>query len=210
MSSVFEEMFHERMTGPMVERHDPMSGEDEEPRTQRERRLALAREKQMVRAALQSAALHGYYVFDELITEEAGIIDFLVVGPLDVISVVVRPDRGYVSLDKQSNTLLLDGRPFEDNPYEQGLQIAADVDKRIFEGNHDSGYIVCFIYAPLEVDEDNQIPHATTPIWELPWALDPEGVENLDTAQIEEIAEKVQQVYDRPPIIRPRISEGEV
>ena len=186
-----------------------MSGEQDVPRTPREKRIALAREKQMVRSALLSTARHGYYVFDELITEEAGIIDFLVVGPLSTCAILVRSDRGYLSLDRSRDVLQLDGKDLDEDPRQQGSTLVDDVDERVFDNAYNTRLLICYLYAQLEMDENNLIPHGTTPIWELPWALDPEGVENLNKAEIEEIAEKVQEVYGRPPIVRPDTAAGE-
>ena len=186
-----------------------MSGEEDILRTPREKRIALAREKQMVRSALLSTARHGYYVFDELITEEAGIIDFLAVGPLSACAILVRSEMGYISLGPNRVRLQIDGRDLEDDPHEQGSTLVDDVDERVFEHTYNTHLLICFLYAELELDENNLVPRGTTPIWELPWALDPEGVENLNPAQIEEIAEKVQEVYGRPPIVRPDMAAGE-
>ena len=60
----------------------------------REERIERARRKDLVRTALRSAAAHGYYIFDELLTEEAGMIDFLAVGPVGACVVVVRDEPG--------------------------------------------------------------------------------------------------------------------
>ena len=189
-----------------MEHQNFMTGERGIPRTRQEKRLALAREKQMVRSALLSTAWHGYYVFDELITEEAGIIDFLAVGPLSACAVLPRSERGYINLDLESDKLLLDGQSFEEDPHEEASGLVDDVDMRVFEHTYNTRFLICFLYAELELDEHNLVPHGTTPIWELPWALDPEGEENLNPADIEEIVEKVQAVYGRPPIIRPEMA----
>lgn len=193
-----------------MEQPDFMSGEEDIPRTQREKRLALAREKQMVRSALMSAARHGYYVFDELITDDAGIIDFFAVGPLTACAVLVRSDRGYISWDKGRNKLLIDGRDFEDDPHQQASGLVDDVDRKVFGNDYSIRFLICFMNTEFEVDENRLPPYATTPVWELPWALDPEGEENLNRARIEEIVEKVQEVYGRPPIIRPEMAGEEL
>jgi len=188
---------------PIVEQHGFLEGEGDQQKTAREQRIARAKEKELMRSALCSTARYGCYVFDELITEEAGIIDFLVVGPQDVSAIVVRSDRGYVSLVKERDLLLIDGERFEDDPYDQGRFLVRDVNTKVFDQTYSVKYLICFLYAQLEIDENRQIPSGTTPLWELPWALDPEGEENL-TADIEEIAEKVQKVYGRPPIVTPQ------
>jgi hypothetical protein len=66
--------------------------------------------------------------------------------------------------------------------------------------------MICFLYAQLEV-KDHENPLGITPLWELPRALDPEGEVVLTPADIEEIAEKVQKIYGRPPIVAPQREE---
>ena len=77
----------------------------------RERRIVRAERRDLVRAALRSAAAHGYYVFDELMTEEAGMIDCLTIGPVGACLVIVRDEAGDVTADVDG-ALYLDGRLF--------------------------------------------------------------------------------------------------
>lgn len=177
-------------------------GEEGGPRGARERRIARAEEKERVRSAMRSAARHGYYVFDDLTTDEAGMIDYLAVGPPGVFLIPVREEEGRVSLGADGERLLLDGRPFEDDPYRQADELAADASRKLFEGRRDVTCLTCFTKATVEV-RDREIPPGTTPLWELPWALDPEGLENLSPAEVEEIAARVERAYGRPPFVRP-------
>jgi hypothetical protein len=102
--------------------------------------------------------------------------------------------------------LLLDGKPFEDDPRRQAQELAEDVSQKVFKGQRNVSSMICFLHAQLEV-KDHEIPLGTTPLWELPWALDPEGEVILTPADIEEITDKIQQIYGRPPIIAPQSEE---
>ena len=193
---------------PIVEHHGFLNDEGNRPKTARERRIARAKDIEHVRLALSSTARHGYYVFDELITEEAGSLDFLAVGPLGVVVIPVRSDEGYVSSGRAEDEILLDGEPFEDDPFRQARELTEEIDMALFEGAGDIGTLVCFTRAHFEVDHERKPPLGTTPVWELPWALDPEEQEErLNPADVEEIAEKVQKIYGRPPIVTPQREE---
>lgn len=191
-------------TDSMVDHSDFYA--DDEPRkgVLRAKRIASARHKEHVRLALTSVARHGYFVFDELVTEDAGILDFLAVGPLRAVAITVRHDEGCVGFGGSEDEITLDGKPFKDDPIAQSRELADEIDSHITGMPEDTGSLICFTQADFEIDENRKPPLGATPIWELPWALDPEGRETpLTPADIEEIAEKVQRVYGRPPIITP-------
>ncbi len=196
----------------MADNHDFLQGRSEFPRNAQERRIAEAREIEHVRLALRSTSWNGYYVFDSLVTEEAGILDYAAVGPLGLIAILVRIDRGCVGFDASKDEILLDGKLFDDDPFEQARELTAALDKTLFDDCGEVRGMVCFLHASFELDEERKPPLGTTPLWELSWALDPEGREVMHTsADIEEIAERVQRVYGRPPIITPnrdRLWEG--
>jgi hypothetical protein len=193
---------------PLMEQHGFLDDEERRPRTARERRIALAREKEHVRLALSSIAPHGYYVFDEIITENAGLLDYLVVGALGVVVIIVRYDEGCVGFGRDENEILLDGKPFVDDPFSQAAELVEELSANLLGGDVEITGIVCFPRADFEVDENRKPPLGTTPVWELPWALDPEGEEEtLTPADVEEIAEKVQKIYGRPPIVMPQREE---
>jgi hypothetical protein len=195
-----------------MEQHGFLDDEERRPRTARERRIALAREKEHVRLALSSIAPHGYYVFDEIITENAGLLDYLAVGALGVVVIIVRYDEGCVGFGRDENEILLDGKPFVDDPFSQAAELVEELveelSANLLGGDVEITGIVCFPRADFEVDENRKPPLGTTPVWELPWALDPEGEEEILTpADVEEIAEKVQEIYGRPPIVTPQREE---
>lgn len=190
--------------------HGFFEEEERHPRTAREERISRAKDKEHVRLALGSTARHGYYIFDELITENSGLIDFLVVGSMGVIVVVLRFDAGHISRGASQEQALIDGKAFEDDPYSQGQELSEEVDEAVFNGLGEVYSIACFPRCEFELDEERKPPLGTTPVWELPLALDPEGKEEgLTPADIEEIAEKVQEVYGRPPIATPQRDEDE-
>ncbi len=196
----------------VADNHDFLQDRGDPLRNAQERRVAVARETEHVRLALRSVSRHGYYVFDALATEEAGLLDYAAVGPLGLIAILVRTDRGCVGFGACKDEILLDGKPFDDDPFEQARELTTALDTELFDDCGDVWGIVCFLHATFELDEERKPPLGTTPLWELSWALDPEGREMLFTpADIEEIAEKVQRVYGRPPIITPnrdRLWEG--
>lgn len=188
----------------MADNHDFLQDKSNSPRNAQERRIAEAREVEHVRLALRSISRNGYYVFDALVAEEAGILDYMAIGPLGLIAILARTDKGRVGFDSSKDEILLDGKPFDDDPFEQARELTASLDAELFDGCGDVRGIVCFLHASFELDEERKPPLGTTPLWELSWALDPEGEEtHFTTADIEEIAEKVQRVYGRPPIITP-------
>jgi hypothetical protein len=190
---------------PIVKHHGFLNDEGDRPKTARERRIARAKDIEHVRLALSSTARHGYYLFDELITEEAGSLDFLAVGPLGVVVIPVRFDEGCVSSGRTEDEILLDGEPFEDDPFRQARELTEEIDMALFGGAGDIGTLVCFTRAHFQVDHERKPPLGTTPVWELSWALDPkEQEEKLNPADVVDIAERVQEIYGRPPIIAPQ------
>ena len=174
----------------------------------RERMIDFVRHKEHVRLVLSSIVPHDYYVFDGIITENAGLLDYLAVGPLGVVVIIVRYDEGCVGFGRDENEILLDGKPFEDDPFSQAAELVEEISANLLGGDVEITGIVCFPRADFEVDENRKPPLGTTPVWELPWALDPEGEEKtLTPADVEEIAEKIQKVYGRPPIVTPQREE---
>jgi hypothetical protein len=210
MTRVVEGVVTVEEMAPMVEPHGFLNDEGDRPKTAREQRIARAKDKERVRLALGSIARHGYYVFDELITEDAGSLDFLAVGPLGVVVISVRHDEGYVSRGTAEDEVRLDGEPFEDDPLRQVQELSEEIDITLFGGAGSIGTLVCFPRVDFEVDEARKPPLGTTSVWELPWALDPEGEEEVLTpADVEEIAERVREVYGRPPIVTPEREDRE-
>ncbi|MGF1470175.1 MAG: nuclease-related domain-containing protein [Rubrobacteraceae bacterium] len=171
--------------------------------SKREERIERARRKDLVRTALRSAATHGYYIFDELMTEEAGMIDFLAVGPVGACIVVVRDEPGQVTADVDG-TLYLDGRRFEDDPKHQAADLEADVNRKL-EGTGAQCYdIICFTRAELFYlgDDVYEVMRGVSPIWDLPLPFATAETEHTP-ADVAELADHIREVYGRPPFVVP-------
>ncbi|MGB3635931.1 MAG: hypothetical protein WA982_17980 [Rubrobacteraceae bacterium] len=171
--------------------------------SKREQRIERARRKNLVRTALRSTAVHGYYVFDELMTEEAGMIDFLAVGPVGACIVVVRDEPGDVTADVDG-TLYLDGQRFEDDPKDQAADLESDVNDKL-EGTGAQCYdIICFTRAELfyRGDDVYEVMRGISPIWDLPLPFTTAETEHTH-ADVAELADHIQEVYGRPPFVVP-------
>ena len=174
----------------------------------RERRIARARRRDLVRTALRSAAAHGYYVFDELMTEEAGMIDFLAVGPVGACVVVVRDEEGQVTGDVD-RTLYLDGRRFPDDPKLQAVELAEDVNAKLEATGARAYHIVCFAQAELYYlgEDPDAALRGVSPIWDLPLAF-AEADQEHTPADVADLADRIRHAYGRPPFVVPEEHEG--
>ncbi len=156
-----------------------------------------------MRLALRSAAIHGYYVFEGLMTEEAGMIDFLAVGPLGVCVVVVRDEEGDVTADVDG-VLYLGGRHFADDPKSQANEIADDVSRTLRLSGVETHDVICFMRAELYYlgDDPDEVLKGVCPTWDLPLAFAEAPVQHTP-ADVAEIADRVREVYGRPPFVVP-------
>lgn len=181
-----------------------MAAEPEEPpRSARDRRIARDNRTERVRTALRAVSeRHGYHVFDELMTGEAGKLDFLAVGPPGAVAIVLRDESGLVSA-AEDGELLLDGRPFEDSPREQVDALGDDVIARVTRAGSTVATLICFSRAEVEYPEDLDLMRGVCKVWTLAWVLDPGDNEELTPADAAELAEEVERVYGRPPFARP-------
>lgn len=160
-----------------------------------------------MRLALRSAAVHGYYVFDELMTEGAGMIDFLAVGSVGACVVVVRDEPGTVTADVDAK-LYLNTRPFPEDPKEQAAALVEDVNARLEETGANAFHVVCFTRAALEyLGEDEDVLWGVCPIWDLPLAFE-EAEEEHPPADVAELADLVRESYGRPPFVVPQEGQG--
>ncbi len=182
---------------------NPPDRSDTPPRMSgREQRFEQARRLQRLRAALSAAGPLGCYVFDELVADEAGKIDYLVVGPLAVCAVIVRDEPGVVTA-APDRTLLVDGRPLEDDPRRQASELTDDLVEKLSDFDPPIASLICFTNAELEPGDNPSLMRGTCTLWTLSWNLDPEGEEELTAADIEELAERIEQAYGRPPFVSP-------
>lgn len=155
-----------------------------------------------MRAALRSAATHGYFVFDELLTDKAGMIDFLAIGPVGACVVVVRDEEGEVTADADGK-LYLNGRPFPDDPYRQAEDLADDMKAKIEDTSAHPYHIVCFTRAELYyLGDEPEVLTGVSPVWDL--ALPFASAEAACTpADVAELADRVRAAYGRPPFVIP-------
>ncbi len=176
----------------------------ERPRpSTREARIARAERRELVRSALRSAAAHGYYVFDELMTEGAGMIDFLAVGPVGACVVVVRDEEGDVTADVDG-TLYLNGRRFADDPNRQAEELVQDVDATLEGTGAHTYHIICFTRAELYYLGENpdEVLRGVCPTWDLalPFAS---AITEHSPADVAELADRIREAYGRPPFVTP-------
>ncbi len=168
----------------------------------REQRIARGERWEHVRLALRSAAIHGYYIFESLMTEEAGMIDFLAAGPLGVCVVVVRDEEGDVTADIDG-VLYLGRRRFVDDPKSQADEIADDVSRTLRLSGVETHDVICFTRAELYyLGEDRDVLRGIYPTWDLPLAFAEAPVQHTP-ADVAEIADRVREVYGRPPFVVP-------
>lgn len=179
------------------------AGREKRRLSKREERIERARRKDLVRTALRSTAVHGYYVFDELMTEEAGMIDFLAVGPVGACIVVVRDEPGQVTADVDG-TLYLDGRRFEDDPKRQAGELEDEVTAMLESISAQCYDIICFTRAELfYLGEDREaVLKGVCQVWDLPLSF-ADAEEDHSPADVAEIADHIQEVYGRPPFVVP-------
>ena len=156
-----------------------------------------------MRLALRSASAHGYYVFDDLMTEEAGLIDFLAVGPVGAVVVVVRDEAGDVTADVDG-TLYLNGQPFADDPKRQAADLAEDVNARFEDTGAYAYRVVCFTRAELYYLGENvdKVLKGVCPTWDLPLSFAGAPIDHTP-ADVTEIADRVREAYGRPPFVTP-------
>ena len=160
-----------------------------------------------MRLALRSAAANGYYVFDELMTDEAGMIDFLAVGPVGGCVVVVRDEPGTVTADVDA-TLYLNTQPFDEDPKRQGAELADDVNRKFERASVNCFYVVCFTRAELAyLGDDDEVLHGVCPTWDLPLTFS-EAAKDLAPSDVDNLADLVREAFGRPPFVVPE--EGEL
>jgi len=180
-----------------------MDIEPDESRTAREHRIARDNHVERVRSVLRAVSeQHGYYVFDELMTEEAGKLDFLAVGSPGVVALVLRDESGLVSA-AEDGELLLDGCPFEESLLEQVNTLSDDVIARVAKVGDTVATLICFSRAEVEYPEDLELMRGICKVWTLSWTLNPEDQERFSQADVAELADEVERVYGRPPFARP-------
>lgn len=182
----------------------PAGGDRGRPRlSAREERIARGERRELVRSALRSAATHGYYVFDELLTREAGMLDFLAVGPVGGCVVIVRDEEGDVTADVDG-TLYLDGRRFADDPHQQAEDLVQDVAAKLEDAGAQVYQVICFTRAELYYlgDDPDDVLKGVCPTWDLALSF-AEAPEEHTTADVAGLADRIREAYGRPPFVTP-------
>lgn len=177
----------------------------------RRRRLVEAESKERVRSALKALSAGGYYVFDEIVTDSAGIADHLAVGPWGacVIVVVDHPD-GRVERDAGTNQLLFERRPFSEDPDERGSALVYDILPRAFGEEGPIAYHVCFTSAGSKRGEREDYPEGSCSVWDLSAELCPPRQPEITPDEVALVAQRVRIAYSREPYVRPADSEREI
>jgi hypothetical protein len=145
----------------------------------RRRRIAHAEGRERVRSAIRPLAREGYYAFEDLLTDEAGAVDQLLVGPNGVHAVVVRSDRGAVwqrhserryyldpsggAIDAATGATIYSSRPFEEDLEQVVAALSADLRRKLFGGGGPVFHQLCFTEAQLAFGADPDCPHGGTP-----------------------------------------------
>jgi len=152
---------------------------------------------------LRSTSVHGYYVFEGLITEEAGMIDFLVVGSPGACVVIVRDEAGDVTADANGK-LYLDGKRFEDDPLRQAGDLATDVNIRLEDIGVHCYDVICFTRAELYYlgNDPDKALKGVCPTWDLALPFAEAHMEHT-SADVAEMADRVCEVYGRHPFVVP-------
>lgn len=129
-------------------------------------------------------------------------IDFLAVGPVGACVVVVRDEEGNVTAGNDG-TLYLGRRHFKDDPSLQAEGLVADVNARLFDTGETAYDIICFTRAELYyLGDDRDVLRGICPTWDLPLAFAEAPIEHTP-ADVAEIADRVREVYARPPFVVP-------
>jgi hypothetical protein len=130
-------------------------------------------------------------------------IDFLAVGPVGAVVVVVRDEEGSVTADVDG-TLYLGRRRFADDPKQQASDLAKDVTTRLEGTGAHTYHVVCFTRADLYyLGEDvDAVLKGVCPTWDLPLSFSDSPMEHTP-ADVAELADRVRRVYGRPPFVVP-------
>lgn len=181
--------------------------DDTKPQNARDRRLARDDERERVRAALRFAAHHGYYVFDELVTENAGTLDYLAVGPPGATAVIVREDEGIFIAEPYTHEWFINGYHFEDNPRQQADEMTDDIVARLTRKDVPVDFYICFTRAEIRYSRNPEAYKGVTRLWTLPRGFE-RGEAEFNPADVAEIADDVERIYGRPPFVKPISEQG--
>ena len=168
----------------------------------RQRRINRETDYERVRSALRAGAHHGCYVFDSLMTDEAGLLDYLVVGPYGISAIVVRDEHGDVQPDLETGELRIIRSPFKDDPRKQEKEQTWDVINKLAREDVPTFGLICFTRAEVKLIGDPEADRGLSQTWGLPRMFE-DREEVLDPADVDELARRIENIYARPPFVRP-------
>lgn len=183
-----------------------------DPAEHRERlgaeRLETASAIERMRAALRAAGEQGYYAFDAVATDGAGMLDYLAIGPRGVWLILADHRRAFVERDGESGELLADGVPFEEDLDSRLEELARELGSTLLRAGEPVGTLICFTRATLRRDGENMDPEGTASVWDLAWTLSPGGPPLVPPESARDLAERTREAYGRAPFVCPQGGEG--
>jgi len=192
-------------------------------------RISRARGREKMRSALLPLPAHGYFVFEDLLTDGAGAVDFLAVGPGGIHYAALVPHEGSVWRREEDDRLywgresvLLDAetdeRDWYGGPFEEDLDamiraLGEDVASKVYGGEGGSLFpYLCFTEARLHVSGGKH-PRGVVSVWDLAYQisltdLTGYGRHNLPPEEVERFAAVIEEAYGRPPWLVPEPHGG--
>lgn len=168
----------------------------------REQRINRQTDYERVRSALRAGAANGCYVFDALMTDEAGLLDYLVVGPDGISAIVVRSEHGDVKADPDTHELSIIRSPFEDDPRRQVKDQLEDVERKLSRTDVPTFFVMCFTRAEIQDSGNPEANRGLYQTWGLPKIFkEKEAV--LGPEDVDDLARSIESIYARPPFVRP-------
>jgi hypothetical protein len=182
----------------------------------RAERLETASATERMRAALRAAGEHGYYAFDAVATDGAGMLDYLAIGPRGVWLILADHHRAFVERDGESGELLADGTPFEEDLDARLEELSRELGSTLLWAGEPVGSLICFTRATLRRDGENMDPEGTASVWDLAWTLSPVGSTAgppvgppaIPPEAARDLAARTREAYGRAPFVRPQGEEG--
>lgn len=168
----------------------------------REQRINRQTDYERVRSALRAGAANGCYVFDALMTDEAGLLDYLVVGPYGISAIIVRSEHGDVQPNSQTGELTIIRSPFEDDPRRQANDLLEDVARKLARQDIPIFFLICFTRAEIKDSGDPEADRGLYQTWGLPKIFE-DREEVLEPEDVDELARSIESIYARPPFVRP-------
>lgn len=171
-------------------------------------RIARDKGREEVRSALRFGADYGYYVFDELVTEGGGTLDYLAVGALGMCAIVVRGEKGAFIIDPYNHEWYLNGYPFDEDPRQQKDEMTNDLKARLcyartLASEVPVSSIVCLTRAEIRGNGSDEPYRGVTELMTMPMVVFGQGDDKFTPEDIDALAREVERVYSRPPFVRP-------